>query len=274
MFQYQFMHYAFLSGFFISLIVPMLGCFLVLRRYALLSDTLAHSSLAGSTIGILFGIGSLTGSLIISIILAFFLEKLERRYHTAQDSILSIFMSGSLALAIITLSWAHKLNSSLLHILFGSILALTMQDVYITIIASVLFSLILILFYRPIFLATLSQELALADGLPLYWINRLLLLLAVFVISFSMYLIGVMLIGALLIIPPFTAAQHATSFKQTIIFSIVYSQLACALGFTISFYADIPTGAAIIFIALLLFACVSLLRFISKKYKTTRQQIH
>src|SRR3989338_6904281 len=122
LFQYSFMVRGFEAGLVIALIAPLIGVFLVLRRYALMADTLSHVSLAGVAIGLLLGVNPLLTALVASGVSAVALEKLRARKRVYGDAALSLFLSGSLALATVLLSLAHGFNTSLFTYLFGSIL--------------------------------------------------------------------------------------------------------------------------------------------------------
>src|SRR3989338_5676946 len=130
-FQYGFIIRGLEAGIIIAIIAPLIVIFLVLRRYSLIADTLAHVSLAGIAMGLLFGINPMITALFTSVIGSLGIEKLRTSKRVYSESALALFLSGSLALAIVLLSLAKGFNTNLFNYLFGSILTVTMQDVYI-----------------------------------------------------------------------------------------------------------------------------------------------
>src|SRR3989344_3160439 len=129
--QYGFIIRALEAGVVVALIAPFIGIFLVLRRYSLIADTLSHVSLAGVALGLLFGINPIITAIVATILASLGIEKLRTSKKIYGESALAIFLSGSLALAIVLLSLAHGFNANLFGYLFGSILTVAKTDVYI-----------------------------------------------------------------------------------------------------------------------------------------------
>ena len=131
MLQYPFMQNAFIAGLMIAILASLSGSFIVLRRYSLLSETLAHFSLVGVAVGLLFGLSPLWMAVLASLVASWLIEYLRSVHGMYSDSVLAIFLSGSLALAIVIVSLAGSFNASLFSYLFGSILSVSTEDLWV-----------------------------------------------------------------------------------------------------------------------------------------------
>lgn len=254
-FNYSFMVRAFIAGGVIAVIAPLIGTFLVMRRFSLFADSLAHVALAGVAIGLISGIYPILTAVVTCIIAAIVIEKLRENQKIYGDAALSLFLSGSLAVALILISFGHGFNVNLFSYLFGSITAVETQDIYIMLSLSVLMLVFLLGFYKELFFIAFDEESAKVSGLPVKNLNLLLMSLAAVTVSLSMRIVGVLLIGALMVVPVLTALQIAKSFKQTMLYATVFSLIAVFAGLILSFYFDVIAGGAIVFLSLILFIC-------------------
>jgi zinc transport system permease protein len=132
-FQYDFMVRAFEAGIAIGVVAPLIGMFLVVRRYSLMADTLAHVSLAGVAIGLLFKINPIISAVGLSLAASIGIEHLRNSRKIFGESVLALFLSGSLAVAVIILSLAKGFNANLFSYLFGSISTVSPFDLWVTI---------------------------------------------------------------------------------------------------------------------------------------------
>ncbi len=256
--EYSFVIRGLEAGFIVAIIAPLIGIFLVLRRYSLIADTLSHVSLAGLAIGSLFGINPLFSALGATVLSSLGIERLRTSKKVYGESALALFLSGSLALAIVLLSINRGLNVNLLNYLFGSILTVTAFDVYIIAILALTVIAILILFYKELVYTTFDEEAAQVSGIPTRVINTILILLAALTVSLSIPIIGIMLIAALIVIPVITALQFKTSFTRTIVYAEIISIFSVISGIITSFYLNLATGGTIVLIMIALFVVVLL----------------
>jgi len=203
-FQYGFMIRALEIGVLIGAIAPLIGIFLVLRRYSLIADTLSHVSLAGVAIGLLFKINPLLTAIGASVISSVAIERLRLSKKVYGESALSIFLSGSLALAIVLISLAHGFSVDLFNYLFGSILTVKQSDLYIILGVGLFIFLTIVCFYKELTYITFDEEAAKVGGIPTRFINILLIILAALTVALSIPIVGVLLIAALIVIPVVT----------------------------------------------------------------------
>lgn len=258
-FQYDFMIRAFIAGSVIAILAPFIGIFLIVRRYSLMADTLAHVSLVGLAIGILTGINPIIGALIASVIAAIGIDRLRNAKQIFGESVLALFLSGSLAIATVLLSVGGKYTANILSFLFGSITTVQASDVIIISGLSVIVLVLLLFFYRQLFAVSFDEELAEASGIRARLFSTLLVILAAMTVALSIRIVGVLLVGALMIIPVLSAIRFGRSFKQSILLAILFSITSVLAGLFISFYIGLPSGGTIVIVALGIFLASLLL---------------
>lgn len=252
-FQYDFMIRALEAGIAIGIIAPLIGTFLVVRRYSLMADTLAHVSLAGVALGLLAGVNPIFSAIGLSIGASVGIEHLRTSRKIFGESVLALFLSGSLAVAVIILSLAQGFNANLFSYLFGSISTVSPLDLWVIVGLAVLVFFTICLLYKELFLASFDSELAQANGLPVKKLNLVIVMLAAIVVSLSIRIVGVLLIGALMVIPAISAMQYGKGFKVTMLLAVLFSLVAVLSGLFISYYLGLASGGTIVIVALGLF---------------------
>lgn len=251
--QYGFMVRALEVGILIGAIAPLIGIFLVLRRYSLIADTLSHVSLAGVAVGLLTGINPLVTAIGAAVLSSVAIEKLRLSKRVYGESALSIFLSGSLALAVVLISLAHGFSVDLFNYLFGSIVTVRQSDVYIILGVGIFVFLAILAFYKELTYITFDEEAAKVGGIHIRLINILLIILAALTVSLSIPIVGILLIAALIVVPVVTALQFKKSFLKTIFYAEGISLFSVVAGIVSSFYFNLPAGGAIVLIALAIF---------------------
>lgn len=259
-FQYSFIIRALEAGIIVAIIAPLIGIFLVLRRYSLIADTLAHVSLAGIAIGLITGINTVVTTLATTILASLGIEKLRTSKKVYGESALALFLSGSLALAIVLLSIANGFNSNLFNYLFGSILTVTVGDVYVVAGLAVLSLVIFFLFFKEFVYVSFDEETAKASGIPTGLVNTIFIVLTALVVSLSIPIVGVLLITAMIVIPTTAAMQLKKSFIKTIIYAEIISVFSVIAGIFTSFYLNLSTGGTIVLIMLVIFGIIFLFK--------------
>ena len=252
-FQYDFMIRAFIAGIAVAIIAPLIGIFLVVRRYSLMSDTLAHISLAGLAIGFLLEIYPIGVAVITTVIASFFMEKLRNSKRVFGESILALFISGSLAIAIVLISISKGFNVDLFSYLFGSIATVSTQDIYLIVALCAIVIFVILRYYESLFAVSFNEELSKARGVPVEKINLMLIVLAAISVTIIMQIVGILLVGALMVIPVISAMQLKKSFANTIVIAEVFSFISVISGLFISYYLDIASGGSIVVVALFIF---------------------
>jgi zinc transport system permease protein len=264
-FQYSFMVRGLEAGIVVALIAPAIGIFLVLRRYSLIADTLAHVSLAGIALGLLLGVNPIYTAIGVTSLSTVGIERLRTSKKIYGESTLALFLSGSLAFAVILLSLANGFNTSLFSYLFGSIVTVTSGDVYTILTLAAFSSVVLYLFYKELIYISFDEESARASGIPTRFINFVLILLTALVVTLSIPIVGILLISALMVIPVISALQFKKGFSKTILYAEGISIFSVLFGIIASFYGNLSTGGTIVLTMLAIF--VIILAITSKKKK-------
>lgn len=258
LFQYGFMVRAFLAGFIVALVAPLIGGFLVVRRLSLIADALSHVALAGVAIGLLLGINPLITTVICTIITAYIIEEIRANKHVSAESILAMILPGGLALSLILMSVANGFNTNLFTYLFGSIMTVTQYDVWMIFILGIGIVVTLFFFYRQLLYVSFDEESARTSGINVRLVNYTFMILVALTVSVAMKVVGALLIGALMIIPVITAMQISRGFKSSLIVSVFIALLSVFVGISLSYFLNVPAGATIVLILILLFAGASL----------------
>ena len=250
------MQRAFVAGIIIGIIAPVVGVFMVLRKLSLIGDSLAHTAFAGIAIGLFLNIVPFWSAIFFTILSALGIVKLRESSKISGDAALGVFFSTGLAVGIIVLSLTPNANVNISNILFGSILTITYQDLILTTFIGVIVLIITYFLYNSFLSITLDEELASTSGLPVSRLNSILLVLVSLVIVSSMRIIGILLVSSLIIIPAVISIQLSRSFKETIIVAMVIGVSSVLIGLSLSYYGNIPSGASITFVNILIFAFV------------------
>jgi zinc transport system permease protein len=256
-FTYDFMLRAFAAGIVTALVAPSIGIFLVMRRYSFMADTLSHVSLAGVSLAALTGFQPIVMALILSAGAAIGAEKLRRNGKILGESALSLLLSGGLALSAVLLSLSPK-SVSLSSILFGSITTVTTQDLWLIIPLGGVVLLVIGVLFRQLFLSSFDEELALASGIPARGINAILLLAAAVTVSVSMRVVGVLLVGALMVIPVIAAQQWRQGFVRTWLIAVAISLFSTVAGLILSYEVGLASGGTIVLLTIACFVAGAL----------------
>jgi zinc transport system permease protein len=248
-----FIYYAFAAGLGVVILAGVLGAFMIWQRLSYFGDSLAHSSLLGISLSLAFNINIHLGIIIVVSILALLLFGLQKKSWLASDTALGILAHASLAFGLLTLSLVQRPSVDFLAYLYGDILTVNAQDLYLIYGGGALILLILGFIYKPLLSLTVHQELARVEGVRVEALRLLYLFLLAGVIALAIKIVGVLLMGALLIIPPATARRFAKSPESLILMAVFVGALALAVGLGVSLSVDVPTGPAIVCVASLFF---------------------
>jgi zinc transport system permease protein len=252
MLSYGFMQNAIFVSLFISILCPCIGIFLVLRRYSMIGDTLAHASLAGITLGLVTNQNPILGAFVFTSICGALIEFLRSYFEKYTDLILTIVLSLSVGTAITIIS-SGKLHANADSFMFGSILTVTRFDMIMVLILSVISVLTLIVLYHQMIYIAYDEEAAKVAGVKVRLINYIFSILVASAISISIRIVGVLVLSSMIALPVATALQLEKGLKLTLIFSIVFSVIDIMLGLFISYYLNVAPGGftALISVAVL-----------------------
>jgi len=252
-FEYDFMQRAFLAGMLIATLASISGTFIVLKRYSMMSETLAHSALVGVAVGLVAGYNPLWMAVIVAIISAWTIEYLRSSFAVYSDAILAIILSGSLAVAIIIVSLGGAFNNSLFSYLFGSILSVSQEDIITIVSFGSIALLALLTFSKELYFIAYDEEVAKTSGIKVTMLNYLLVTVVAIIIALSIRVVGSLLIGALMVIPTVAALQYRVGFLKTVLISLFIALFSVAAGMVFSYYYSLPSGATIVLCVISIF---------------------
>ncbi|SDI86630.1 metal ABC transporter permease [Alteribacillus bidgolensis] len=237
----------------IGFIAPMIGSILAVRRASIISDSLSHVTLTGISAGVLLGqtvnfieINPLYTGFVFSLIGSLIIEKLRQTYYHFQELAAPIILSAGVGISAVIMSASRTGYSDWYDYLFGSIVSVTGEDLVFIISTALAVIIIFLLLYKEFVSVSFDQEHAKVSGISIKWINFLFSLLVALVISMSMKVVGVLLVGALVSLPVAAALQVAKSFKQLLLWGIILGEAAVLAGVYFSYHFDIATGGMIV----------------------------
>lgn len=248
-FRYEFVQRALFAGVFIAAVSSILGVFLVLRRLSLIGDGLAHITFGSVAMVLLIGISPLyitLAALPLVMLSSLAIFQLTRSKRIRGDAAIGIVSSLGIALGIILSSLSGGYNVDLFSYLFGNLLTVTQTELTLSFIIFLFVAATVIFLYRDLFAVTFDEELAKSMGIKTNRINIILLLLTAVTAVLAMKITGIMLVSAMLILPPITALQLSLSFRMTIFAAAGFSVLAVISGIIVSFVLNLPAGGTIV----------------------------
>jgi zinc transport system permease protein len=264
-FSYGFMQRALISGLLVGILCAVLGVFLVLRRLSLIGDGLSHVTFGSVALALALKAQPLyvtLAALPLVLLSSLGILKLTEKAKIYGDAAIGIVSAAGIAAGVILAGATGGFNVDLFSYLFGNILAVSSEE---TAMAAILFCLVIavvVVHYRKLFAITFDEELARSSGIKVERINALLAILTALTVVLAMKLVGILLVSALLIIPPVTALQVARSFKLTILLSALFSAFSVFGGILVSLVLNLPTGGVIVLINIALFMTA----FVVRKY--------
>jgi zinc transport system permease protein len=263
--QYGFIQRALLCGSFIALLCSTLGVILVLRRFSLIGDGLAHVTFGSVALGLLFRIYPLYISIPIVMLSSLGILKLTQRARLYGDAAIGIVSSFGIAGGVILASVAGGFNVDLFSYLFGNILAIGPEELYVSITLSLVVLAVIFLYFNEIFSMTFDEEFARVSGIGTERLNTILALLTAITVVLTMSVVGIMLVSALLILPAVTALQLARSFWGAMLIAACVSFIAVIGGIFLSLILNLPTGATIVMTGIVIFLAALALRMMRQR---------
>jgi zinc transport system permease protein len=268
--ELDFMRYAFAAGAFVGLLAPAVGFFLVQRRMSLIGDGIGHVAFAGVAAGYLLGISPVATALVAALAGGIAIEWLRARRDTAGDQALALLFYTGIAAGVVMVSAAGALNANLFAFLFGSILTVSQGDLLLVAVLGACGLAIVAALYRALLAAALDEEGARVAGVPVGILNVALAALAAMTIAVSMRIVGILLIAALMVLPVIAASRIAWSVRSAILLSMGIGVGSVFAGLTVSYYADLAPGGAIVLVAAGCFVLAQLARTVSPRARGAR----
>ena len=263
MFSYHFMVRAAVVGLLVSLCAALLGVSLVLKRYSMIGDGLSHVGFGALAVASALGAAPMAVSIPVVMAAAVLLLRLSSHTKVKGDAVIAMISAASLAVGVIVLSLSSGTTGDVNNYLFGSVLAMTGEDVWLSVILAAVVLVLFGVFYRKIFAVTFDETFARATGEKTEAYNLLLACLTALTIVLGMRVMGAMLISSLIIFPALTAMRVCRSFRSVTITAALISVVCFMLGLCGSYLLDTPAGATVVVanvLAFLLFWLIGRIR--------------
>jgi ABC-type Mn2+/Zn2+ transport system permease subunit len=244
----DFMQRAFVAGALIAVCCSTLGVFLVLRRYAMLGEGLAHSSIAAVGLALLLGITPLIVAVPLAAASSLFIMRLSRKTTVYGEMAVGMVSAASLALGVLLSSLGGGFSQDLYSYLVGSILAITPLEVVMTAVLSAAVLGLTVVFHVDLFVIAYDEDFARVSGRKTRALSDLLAVLSGITVVLGVRVVGAVLITGLIVFPAVTSLQFARSFKSSLVFSALLSLVSVVAGITLSYFLSLPSGATIVLV--------------------------
>ena len=246
MLSYPFMTRAFLVGSLVALCSALLGVSLVLKRYSMIGDGLSHVGFGAMASAAAMNVAPLTVAIPVVIVAAILLLRISGNAKIKGDAAIALISTTSLAVGVMVISLTTGMNTDVYNYMFGSILAMSAEDVKLSLVLSVFVLILFIVFYHKIFAITFDETFARATGVKAGVYNTLIAVLTAVTIVLGMRMMGALLISSLIIFPALTSMRVCRTFKSVIINAAVISVVCLIAGVTLSYVAATPAGASVV----------------------------
>ena len=253
MLSYPFLVRALLGGMLVSLCAALLGVSLVLKRYSMIGDGLSHVSFGALSVAVAVGWSPLVVSIPVVTLAAFFLLRITENGKVKSDAAIAMISASALAMGIVVTSLTTGMNTDVSSYMFGSILAMSRQDVILGGILSVVVLCLFVFCSNKIFAVTFDESFAKATGVRVRFYNILIAVLTAVTIVVGMRMMGAMLISSLIIFPALTAMRVFKSFRGVVVCSGVLSAVCFCVGMAVSYGLSVPAGASVVLVNLAVF---------------------
>jgi manganese/iron transport system permease protein len=272
---YEFMVRGLLASLMVGILCAVVGCYVVLRSMAFMGDAMAHAILPGIAIAYLFKGDLLIGALVAAIVVALGIGFLTRQGTLKEDTAIGILFAGALSLGVALISTIKTYALDLTHILFGNVLGVSINDLWLTGILGVIVLTTIVLLYKEFLVVSFDAVLAATLRLPAELLRNLMLILLALTIVVSLQTVGVGLVAAMLVTPGATAFLLTRRLPTMMLIAAIIGAFSSIAGLYVSFYINVASGAAVVLIATAIFLLAFLFapqRGVAWNYCRTRQR--
>lgn len=253
MLSYPFLVRALAGGLMVSLCASLLGVSLVLKRYSMIGDGLSHVSFGALSVALAMGWSPLKISIPVVVLAAFFLLRITENGKIKSDAAIAMISASSLAIGIIITSMTTGMTTDVSSYMFGSILAMSREDVVLAVVLSAAVLFLFIACYHKIFAVTFDESFAKATGVRVGMYNMVIAVLTAVTIVLGMRMMGAMLISSLVIFPALTSMRVFKSFRGVVLCSGLLSAVCFLIGMVASYQLSTPAGASVVVVNLAAF---------------------
>jgi zinc transport system permease protein len=254
--SFAFFQKALLASLFASISCGIIGTYIVSRRIVFISGGITHASFGGIGLAFLLGFNPLIGAAIFSVFSAVGIQFFAEKGGVREDSSIAIWWSLGMALGVIFVFLTPGYTPNLMSYLFGSILTVSNGEILAMFLLNVLLALVFGYWFRNILYIAFDEEFARASGLPVKSFNYLVVILIALTVVLNIRVVGIILILSLLTIPQATANLFTKDFRTMMFLSSLFALFGTLSGLVISYFLNIPSGATIIFVLVIVFGLI------------------
>jgi zinc transport system permease protein len=247
--SFDFMQNALAAGLLASLICGVIGTLVVVNRIVFISGGIAHASYGGVGLAFLLGLPVLPVTAAFTVCMALIMALVTLHARERVDTVIGVIWAAGMALGIILLDLTPGYNVDLMSYLFGSILAVPRSDLWIMAAMAAVVAVMVLVFYRGFTVMSFDEEFARSRGVPVDFLYILLIVMVGLCVVMIIRVVGLILVIALLTIPPFIAERRTRSLKVMMLVSTLLSALFTVTGLFFSYALDLTSGASIIAVA-------------------------
>lgn len=258
--EYEFIQNAIISGILISIAAGIIGSLVVVNKITFLTGGIAHSSYGGIGVAIYFGIPILLGATLFAVLTAIIIAIITLYNRNRIDAIIGMMWSSGMAIGIILVDLTPGYNVDLMSYLFGSIIAVSTEDLQFMFALDIFILVVISLFYRQILAVSYDSEFAHLRGINVKFFYTLILILSALCVVSAIKAVGLILVIALLTIPTYLAESFASRLSTMMIISSILATIFTLIGLFISYYYDISSGASIILVSVVVLSVVKLFK--------------
>ena len=257
LFEYTWMQRATVAGVLIGALCAVIGVYVVLRGLAFIGAGIAHASFGGVAVGFALGVNPIWAAAVFCVLTSWGIGLLSRRAGVREDTAIGVFFASTMALGALIIGIIHT-QVDLFGYLFGSITAVTIQDVWTTVVISAFVFGCVAVFFKDLMFVVFDSETAEVVGLPAGKLYFLLMTLIALTVVTSIKVVGIVLVSALIVTPAAAAYQLTESFRKMMAISVAFGVGSCIFGLVLSDWLGLPSGATIVLLAtIVFFVCVA-----------------
>ncbi len=252
-FQFEFFRNGFVAAILVGALCGMIGVYVVLRGMSYIGHGLSHAIFGGAVLAYVMQWNFYIGASLYGFVAALLINQTTRRYRIGADAAIGIITTASFTVGVALISRYRRFTLSFEAALFGNVLGVTAQDVWVIAAVTLCTAIVIFLLYKQLLFVTFDREVASAWGVRVEWVDTLLAFILAAVIIVSMQTLGVTLIAAALVIPPIVARMLTDSFSKMMLGSILIGAFSASVGMYLSFQIDVASGATIVLVGTALF---------------------
>lgn len=259
MFKYAFMQRAFIVGILLAAVIPCIGIVVVCKRLSMIGDALSHTSLAGVAIGLILGINPVFTASVTCVLAALGMEGIRRKLPRFSEMSIAITMSAGIGLAGV-LSGFVKNTANFNSFLFGSIVAISNEELYLVVSICMAVLLLFILFYKELFYISLDEKSARLAGVPVKMVNFLFTVLIAVTVSVAARTVGALIVSSMMVVPVACAIQLGKSYHQTVLLAVILDVVFMIIGLSAAYYLGLKPGGTIVLVGVVFLIVVLIVK--------------